>query len=79
MSYYPQTIADKMKKGLSNEIRIICEIGRVLREDNLTPVEVSYYMNVDEDFIPDVMDCFQAMLNPSFLMGDLSLCQISHP
>jgi len=59
MSYYPKVIADKMKKGLSNEIRIICEIGRVLREDNLTPVEVNYYMSVDEDFIPDVMDCYK--------------------
>jgi len=29
--------------------------------------------------LSSLMGHFQAMLNPSFLMGDLSLCQISHP
>ena len=58
MSYYPQIIADKMKKGLSNEIALYCEIGKVLREDGNSRVEVNYYMNVDEDFISDVLGCY---------------------
>jgi hypothetical protein len=61
MSYYPQTIADQMKKGLSNEIRKICEIGRVLRDSGLSPVEVNYHMSVDEDFIPDVLSCYKGV------------------
>jgi len=58
MSYYPQVIADQMKKGLSNENSKIAEIGRVLRDSGLSHVEVNYHMNVDEDFIPDVLDCY---------------------
>jgi hypothetical protein len=59
MSYYPQTIADQMKKGLSNERSKIAEIGRVLRDSGLATVAVNYHMNVDEDFIPDVLDCYK--------------------
>ena len=58
MSYYPKTIADQMKKGLSNENSKIAEIGRVLRDSGLSRVEVNYHMNVDEDFISDVLGCY---------------------
>ena len=58
MSYYPQTIADQMKKGLSNENSKIAEIGRVLRDSGLSPTAMGYHMTVDEDFIPDVLDCY---------------------
>jgi len=58
MSYYPKIVADKMKKGLSNENAMICEIGRVLREDGNSRTEVNYYMSVDEDFISDVLGCY---------------------
>ena len=58
MSYYPQTIADKMEKGLSGELLKISEIHRVLRGEGLSSVEVHYYMNVDEDFIPDVLQAY---------------------
>ena len=58
MSYYPKVVADKMKKGLSNEIAMICEIGKVLREDGNSNTQVSYFLNVDEDFIPDVLGCY---------------------
>jgi hypothetical protein len=47
-----------MKKGLTNEIAMICEIGKVLREDGNTNTQVSYFLNVDEDFIPDVLSCY---------------------
>ena len=58
MSYYPQIVANQMKKGLSNEIAQICEIGKVLRDLGNSRVEVNYYMNVDEDFIMDVLCCY---------------------
>ena len=58
MSYYPTTIASKMKKGLTNEIRMICEIGKVLRDLGNSRREVNYYMSVDEDFISDVLGCY---------------------
>jgi len=58
---YPQEIADQMKKGLSNEIRKICEIGRVLRESGLSRTEANYYMSIDEDFIPDVLSCYKGV------------------
>ena len=47
-----------MKKGLTNEISMICEIGKVLREDGNTNTQVSYFLNVDEDFISDVLSCY---------------------
>ena len=58
MSYYPQTIADKMEKGLMHEQSKIWEMRRVLRNEGLSTSEVDYYMNVDEDFIPDVLQAY---------------------
>ena len=58
MSYYPKTIADKMEKGLVHESSKIWEIRRVLRGEGLSPAEVEYYMNVDEDFIPAVLQVY---------------------
>jgi len=59
MSYYPKVVADKMVKGLETELQKICEIGKVLREDGNSRIEVNYYMNVDEDFISDVLGCYK--------------------
>ena len=59
MSYYPKIIADKMEIGIKNELQLICEIGKVLREDGNSRTEVNYYMSVDDDFIPDVMGCYK--------------------
>ena len=58
MSYYPQTSADKMAKGLVHEQSKIWEIRRVLRNEGLSGSEVDYYMNGDEDFIPDVLQVY---------------------
>jgi len=58
MSYYPKVVSDKMKKGLETELQKICEIGKVLRELGNSRTEVNYYMSVDEDFIPDVLSCY---------------------
>jgi len=58
-SYYPRTVASQMKRGLTNELAQICEIGKVLRDLGNSPREVNYYMSVDEDFIPDVLSCYK--------------------
>jgi hypothetical protein len=58
MSYYPAIVANEMKKGLSNELSMICEIGKVLRDLGNSRTEVNYYMSVDEDFISDVLGCY---------------------
>ena len=80
MSYYPQTIADQMKKGLSNERSKICEIGRVLRDSGLSPVEVNYHMNVDEDFIPDVLSCYKGVAKRKPVSSNNNLNPwINHP
>ena len=56
---YAEKVASQMKKGLSNERSKIAEIGRVLRDSGLAPVAVNYHMNVDEDFIPDVLQAYK--------------------
>tara|TARA_Y100000296_G_scaffold59486_1_gene68687 strand:+ start:260 stop:496 length:237 start_codon:yes stop_codon:yes gene_type:complete len=59
MSYYPQTIADKMAKGLTKEVELYAAISKALREDGNSKSQVSYYMSVDEDFIPDVLQAYK--------------------
>jgi hypothetical protein len=56
---YAKKVASQMKKGLSNEKSKIGEISRVLRDLGLSHVEVNYHMNVDEDFIPDVLGYYK--------------------
>jgi len=57
--FYTEVIANQMVKGLLNETEKIRDIHRVLIADGLTPREVSYYMNTDEDFIPDVLQAYK--------------------
>ena len=59
MSYYPQTIANKMEKGLTKEVELYAAISKALREDGNSKSQVSYYMSVDEDFIPDVLQAYK--------------------
>jgi len=61
MSYYPKTVASKMRFGLENELQKICEIGKVLQDLGKTNDEINYYMNVDEDFISDVLSCYKGI------------------
>ena len=53
-----EMVASKMKKGLTNELRIICEIGQILRDMGKSPTQVNYLMSVDEDFISEVLGCY---------------------
>ena len=57
-SYYPKTVASQMDKGLRNESDQITEIGRVLHVLGNSRREITYYMSVDEDFIMDVLGCY---------------------
>ena len=70
ISYYPQTIASKMQKGLTKEIEIYAEISKALREDGNSKSQVSYYMSVDEDFIPDVLQAYASVVT-----APISYCQ----
>tara|TARA_R110002051_G_scaffold35458_1_gene77999 strand:- start:637 stop:843 length:207 start_codon:yes stop_codon:yes gene_type:complete len=57
-TYYPAKVAFQMDRGITNELKQICEIGRVLRHMGNSPREINYYMSVDEDFISDVLGCY---------------------
>ena len=53
-----EMVASKMKKGLTNELRIICEIGQILRDMGKNHTQINYLLNVDSDFITDVLGCY---------------------
>ena len=53
-----EMVASKIEKGLTNELRIICEIGTILRSMGKSPTQVNYLMSVDCDFITDVLGCY---------------------
>tara|TARA_R110000824_G_scaffold214217_1_gene400512 strand:- start:163 stop:468 length:306 start_codon:yes stop_codon:yes gene_type:complete len=53
-----EMVASKIKKGLTNETRIICEIGTILRDMGKNNTQVNYLMNVDNDFITNVLSCY---------------------
>jgi len=56
---FAEKVAGNMEKGLNNELREICEIGRVLRDvEELSKTQVNYFMSIDEDFIPDVLQFY---------------------
>ena len=54
-----EMVASKIKKGLTNELRLICEIGTILRDMGKSPTQVNYLMSVDSDFITDVLSCYK--------------------
>ena len=54
-----EIVASKIKKGLTNELRIICEIGKILRDMGKSNTQVNYLLNVDEDFISEVLGCYK--------------------
>ena len=54
-----EMVASKIEKGLTNELRIICEICTILRDMGKSPTQVNYLMSVDSDFITDVLSCYK--------------------
>ena len=53
-----EMVASKIEKGLTNELRIICQIGTILRDMGKNNTQVNYLMSVDCDFITDVLSCY---------------------
>ena len=58
-NHYPQTVANNMAKGLTTQSDKLFEIGKVLHDLGNSRAEVRFYMSVDEDFIPDVLSCYE--------------------
>jgi hypothetical protein len=59
MIHLHEIVASRLPAGELNELRLICEIGTILRDMGKTNVEVNFFMNVDSDFITDVLSCFR--------------------
>jgi hypothetical protein len=53
-----EMVASKIEKGLTNELRIICEIGQILRDMGKNHTQVNFLMN-NEDFLTNVLSCYK--------------------
>ena len=53
-----EIVAIKMKDGLTKESDQITDIGRVLTEMGKSLTERIWLLSHDEDFIPDVLSCY---------------------
>ena len=52
-----EMVASKIEKGLTNELRIICEIGQILRDMGKNHTQINFLMN-NEDFLNNVLSCY---------------------
>ena len=53
-----EMVASKIEKGLTNELHIICKIGKVLQGMGKSPTQVNYLMT-SNPFIADVLSCYK--------------------
>ena len=53
-----EMVASKIEKGLTNELRIICEIGQILRDMGKNHTQINFLMN-NEDFLNNVLSCYK--------------------
>ena len=58
MLHLNEIVAIKMQDGLTKESDKITAIGKVLTDMGKSFKERSYLLSVDEDFIPDVLGCY---------------------
>ena len=58
MLHLDEIVAIKMQDGLTNESEQITEIGRILVDMGKDFKERCYLLSVDEDFLPDVLRCY---------------------
>ena len=58
MLHLNEIVAIKMQAGLTNQSEQIEEIGRVLLEMGKSRTERIWLLSHDEDFIPDVLSCY---------------------
>ena len=58
MLHLNEIVAIKMQDGLTNESEKITEIGNVLVAMGKSRTERIWLLSHDEDFIPDVLSCY---------------------
>ena len=58
MLHLNEIVAIKMQDSLTKESDQIADIGRVLKEMGKDFKERSWLLSHDEDFIPDVLSCY---------------------
>ena len=58
MLHLNEIVAIKMQDGLTIEKEQIADIGRVLKEMGKYFKERNWLLSYDEDFIPDVLSCY---------------------
>jgi len=58
MLHLNEIVAIKMQDGLTIEKEQIADIGRVLKEMGKDFKERNWLLSYDEDFIPDVLSCY---------------------
>ena len=58
MLHLNEIVAIKMQDGLSKESDKIADIGRVLVDMGKSRTERIWLLSHDEDFIPDVLSCY---------------------
>ena len=58
MLHLNEIVAIKMQDGLTNESVQIADIGRVLTDMGKSLTERIWLLSHDEDFIPDVLSCY---------------------
>ena len=56
MSYTFEIVAARLPAGLTSEKDIIRQTGKVLEDMGMTYVERNFHMNVDADFLPEVLN-----------------------
>jgi hypothetical protein len=61
-----EMVASKIEKGLTSELEIIGKIGNILRDMGKNNTQVNFLMNVDNDFITDVLGCYDSDNTPPF-------------
>ena len=54
-----EMVASRIEKGLTNELQIIGKIGNILRDMGKNHTQINYLLNVDSDFITDVLSCYK--------------------
>ncbi len=63
MLHLDEIVAIKMQDGLTNQSEQIDEIGKVLTDMGKSLTERIWLLSYDEDFIPDVLSCYNHKAN----------------
>ena len=67
-----ELVASRIPSGMTNEIQIICKIGNILRDLGKSNTEINFLLNVDEDFITDVLEVLKSKTRRMQLHGHAS-------